>query len=312
VSSTDATLLPNGREVPFANIEATLARLARNGRRRKGGAARALTATVVVVGDHDRLVDAAEALARLSEAEGVRAVLISQGDETAPAARVTEHAIGIAGLEPRFLNNAVAALRLSSLPTAVWWRGGSPDSLREIAHLADRLIIDLVDPAPAWSVVRAIAEESAVTDLRWTQITRWRALIAHLFDLPDVRRAPVRRLAIGGRDPFAARLFAGWLRSELHWGPEVAIDLRPSNAGDQRTPIDSVELEADGHRIAVKQRAGRGCLRAEIEGRGTSTRVVPLGEGSLTAIIGEELGVRTRDLAFERALAAALEIPAWQ
>ena len=312
MTSTDATLLPNGRDVPFADIESTLARLARDGRRRKGGPARALTATVVVVGDHERLVPAAEALARLSEAEGVRAILISHGEQTAPAARVTEHAIGIADLAPRFLNNAVAALRLSSLPTAVWWRGGSPESLQEIAHLADRLIIDVPDPLPAWSVVPSILERSAVTDLRWTRITRWRSVIAHLFDLPEVQRQPVSRLSVVAPDPFAARLFAGWLRSALRWGPEVAIDLRPSAAGDERTPIDEVELAADGHLISVKRRGSRGCLHAEIGGREASTRVVPLGEGTLTAVIGEELGVRTRDLAFERALAAALEIPAWQ
>ena len=313
MTSPDAILLPNGRDVAFADIEATMALLARAGRRRKGGPARALTATVVVVGDVDRLVDAADALARLSEAEGVRAILISQGDATAPAARVSEHAIGIAGLAPRFLDNAVAALRLSSLPTAVWWRGGAPESLQEVAHLADRLIIDLPDPLAAWSIVPSLVERSAVTDLRWTRITRWRAVIAHLFDLPEVRSAPVKRLSVSAPDPFAARLFAGWLRSTLRWGPEVHIELtRSAGAADDRTPIDSVDLVADGHLITVKRRGGRGCLHAEIGGREASARVVPLGEGSLTAVIGEELGVRTRDLAFERALAAALEIPAWQ
>lgn len=312
MNALDTTLLPNGRDVPFADIEATLARLARDDRRRKGGPARAQTATVVVVGERDRLVDAAEALAHLSEAEGVRAILISEGGETAPTARVTEHAIGIAGLAPQFLNNAVAALRLSSLPTAVWWRGGAPESLQDIARLADRLIIDVVDPSRAWPIARSIVEQSAVTDLRWTRLTRWRSVVAHLFDLPEVRSVPVTRLSVAGPDPFAARLFAGWLRSALHWGPDVTIDLRPSESGDQRAALDAVELDADGHHVSITRRATRGCLRAEIAGRDASTRVVPLGEGTLTAVIGEELGVRTRDLTFERALAAALEIPAWQ
>ena len=40
------SLLQHGREVPFADIEATLARLTRDGRR-SHPAARALTATVV-------------------------------------------------------------------------------------------------------------------------------------------------------------------------------------------------------------------------------------------------------------------------
>jgi hypothetical protein len=35
-----------------------------------------------------------------------------------------------------------------------------------------------------------------------------------------------------------------------------------------------------------------------------------MGEGTLVSLIGEELGVRTRDLAFEEALVAAREITA--
>jgi len=312
MSSAQNPLLPNGVDVPFSKIESTLARLARGGRRRSGGPARAFTTTVVVVGERDRLTDASDALAHLCEAEGVRAILISEGDRTSPGARVTDHAIGISGLSSRYLNNAVAALRLSSLPTAVWWRGGSPEALRDIAVLADRLIVDVADPTAAWGMIASIVEQTAVTDLRWTRLTRWRSLLAHLFDLPDVCRKPVRKLSIVASDPFAARLFAGWLRATLQWGPDVEIDLRASDTLNARSLLDSVELDAATHQIIVTMRRDSGCLHAEIAGHDASARVVPLGEGTLTAVIGEELGVRTRDMAFERALAAALEIPAWQ
>jgi glucose-6-phosphate dehydrogenase assembly protein OpcA len=264
------------------------------------------------VGERARLEDASDALARLGEAEGVRTILISEGDRTAPTARVTDRAIGIAGLSPRYLNNAVAALRLSSLPTAVWWRGGSPEALRDIASLADRVILDVEDPTAAWKVAGAIRDQTAVTDLRWTRLTRWRSVLAHLFDLPDVCNKPVRKLSIVAADPFAARLYAGWLRATLRWGPEVAITLRPSGIANGPTLLDSAELDSQTQQIIVKMRSDRGCLHAEIAGHDASARIVPMGEGTLTALIGEELGVRTRDAAFERALAAALEIPGWQ
>jgi hypothetical protein len=312
VTTAPDSLLPNGIDVPFSKIETTLAQLARGGRRKAGGPARAFTATVVVVGDGQRLADASEALARLGEAEGVRAILNSQGDRAIPTARVTDRAIAIMWLAPKYLNNAIAALRLSSLPTAVWWRGGSPDALLGIARLADRLIVDVEDPTVAWSVIHLIADQTAVTDLRWTRLTRWRSVLAHLFDLPDVRQTPVRTLAIEAADPFAARLFAGWLRATLRWGPDVAVNLRPSTRMNSRTPLDSVELDSGAQQIIVKMHPERGCLHAEIAGHDASARIVPLGEGTLTAVIGEELGVRARDTAFERALAAALEIPAWQ
>lgn len=310
MNSASMGLLPDGQDVPFSDIESTMAQLAREGRRRKGGPARALTATVVVVGEPDRMAEAAEALGLLSEAAGVRTILISEGQETAPSARVTAHAIGIAGLAPRFLNNAVAALRLSSLPTAVWWRGGPAEALQEIAHLADRLVIDVEDPARAWRVVGSIVDETAVTDLRWGRLTRWRSIFAHLYDLPAVRHAHVRRLSLTASDPFAARLFAGWMRAMLQWSPDVAIHLVRADA-PSKWPIESVQLEADGVDITVKTGSGHPCLHATIAGKETSTRIVPLGNGALKAVIGEELAVRSRDIAFERALDAALEVPAW-
>lgn len=309
MSGRDAGLLPGGHEVPFAQIEATLARLVRDGRRRKSSPARALTATVVVVGTTERLAPAADALEQLGEAGGVRAILISEGAHTAPTARVTENSIAIAGLAPRFLNNAVAALRLSSLPALVWWRGGSVAALDGLADLADRLVLDTEDPAEAWKCVPSLLDRTAVSDLRWTRLTRWRALLAHLFDLPQVRGADGRfaRLEIDAGDMASARLFAGWLRSTLRWAADARIELH-TVPHSSASPIESVRLSAEGLHVALGVRPNRTCLEAAVEGDTASLRVVPLGDGNLSALIGEELGVRTRDLAFEQALAHAQEI----
>jgi hypothetical protein len=303
-------LMPDGQQVAFSEIEATLARLER-GSRRKRPPARALTATVVVVGRQDRLIEAATALEHLREGGGVRAILISEGTHTAPPVRVTEQAVAIDGLSPRFLNNAVAALRLSSLPTAVWWRGGSPDALTDVAILADRLVIDTEQPVSDWQAALTLFETTAVTDLHWTRLTHWRAALAHLFDLPEVRSAPIRRLCVQGSDPFAARLFAGWLRSSLRWGPDVAIELQQSQEPGQTAPLETVTLDAGARTIALSVHPARTCLRGDVNGRDLSPRIVPLDEGGLTPLIAEELAVRSRDLVFERALGAAMEIPAW-
>jgi hypothetical protein len=304
-------LLPGGRDVPFAEIEATLARLVRDGRRRRRAPARALTATVVVVGVPERLGDAADALEQLGEAGGVRAILISEGEHTAPIARVTEHAIAISGLAPRFLDNAVAALRLSSLPAVVWWRGGSVEALDDLAELADRLILDTPDPDAVWPGADALFERTALTDLRWTALTRWRAALAHLFDLPQVQRdaAALERLEIDAKDLPAARLYAGWLRTRLRWTPAVSIAIREVSS-DAPTPLVRVKLTGRKLSITLEVKPQRTCLEAAVDGADASTRVVPLGDGTLTSLIGEELGVRTRDLAFEQALGSAREIRA--
>jgi len=305
-----ADLLPGGQDVPFAEIEVTLARLVRDGRRRKRGPARALTATVIVVGKPERLVAAADALEQLGESGGVRAILISEGEHTSPVARVTEHAIAISGLSPRYLNNAVAALRLSSLPAVVWWRGGSIEALDGLANLADRLVLDTPDPDTVWARADTLFERTALTDLRWTCLTRWRAAVAHLFDLSQVRRdaASIRRLTIEARDPFAARLFAGWLHSRLRWTASVKIDIRVVTTRADVTPLVSVQLSGGAITMSLDVRS-RACLAATVDGSEGTSRIVPLGDGTLASLIGEELAVRIRDIAFEEALVAAREIP---
>jgi glucose-6-phosphate dehydrogenase assembly protein OpcA len=315
VAKVASGLLPAGYDVQFAEIEVTLARLVRDGRRNKRSPARALTATVIVVGKADRLIAAADALEQLGESGGVRAILISEGEHTAPVARVTENAIAISGLAPRFLNNAVAALRLSSLPAVVWWRGGSLEALDGLADLADRLVLDTEETDAVWARADSLFEHTALTDLRWTALTRWRACLAHIYDLPQVRRdaAAIRSVTIDARDIPSARLFAGWLRSRLKWRSDVTIEIRPVRAKGH-APLESMTLTGGALSITLHVHARRECLEASVKDTSSvvdaSARIVPLGDGTLASLISEELGVRTRDLAFEQALVAAREIQA--
>jgi hypothetical protein len=303
-------LLPGGRDVAFAEIEVTLARIVRDGGRQRGPA-RALTATVIVVGKPERLVAAADALEQLGESGGVRAILIAEGEHTAPVARVTETAIAISGLAPRYLNNAVAALRLSSLPAVVWWRGGSIEALDDLADLADRLVLDTPEPDVVWARADTLFERTALTDLRWTRLTRWRAALAHLFDLSHVRQAAatVNSVIIDATDVPAARLYAGWLQSRLRWTSAVRIEIRQVK-GDGPHPLAGVRLQGGALDVSLSVRSGSTCLEASAGGQEPTSRIVPLGDGTIGTLIREELGVRTRDLAFEQALVAAREISA--
>jgi hypothetical protein len=306
-------LLADGHDVPFAEIEATLAQLVRDARRKRSPA-RALISTIVVVGKPDRLIAAVDALEQLGVAGVARAILISEGEHTSPVARVTETAIAISGLAPGYLNNAVAALRLSSLPAVVWWRGGSVDALADLAALADRVILDAEEPDAAWADADKLFEHTALTDLRWATLTKWRACLAHLYDLPHVRRhaSEIKTLTIEAIDIPSARLFAGWLRVRLQWPSTVTIDIRQVQ-GTAPAPLRCVMLNGGELSISLQVRGRRDCLEAAVGGAGegeVSARIVPLGDGTLSSLIGEELGVRTRDLAFEQALVAAREIQA--
>src|SRR5439155_27130325 len=119
--------------------------------------------------------EAAGALGQLHASGGVRAVLISEGTKTTTPPDEKETTIRIDGLSPDYVDNAVAWLRLSSLPAVVWWRGGRPDALDRLAHLADRVVLDTEPADQMWPRARQLFERTALTDLRWASLTRWRS-----------------------------------------------------------------------------------------------------------------------------------------
>jgi hypothetical protein len=272
--------------------------------------ARALMGTVIVVGPGDRLQPAADALARIGETVGLRSILISEGEQASPPVKVDGNTTFITGLAPRFLNNAVAALRLSSLPALVWWRGGPVDALEDLAHLADRFVLDLESPDDVWQRAHTIFDRTALTDMRWARLTRWRSALAHIFDLPQVREAAdtFQTLAIEATDLDAGRLFAGWLHSRLQWKSSVSISIARASGGSGPSPLAKMALEGPNVWIEMQAKPESRCLLARVDGVDGSARIVPLSDGSLATLINEELGVRTRDWAFEEALVAGREI----
>ncbi len=301
-------LLAGGKEIPFSDLETALGGVRESEVRRK--LPRASTGTLVALGTPAQLAPTVTALADVGTTAGVRAILIAEGTQARPVVRMTESLIAIDGLAPRYLNNAVAAVRLPSLPALIWWRGGSEQALQDVTALADRLVLDTRDPDHVWERAAAFLEQTALTDLRWTRLTRWRSVVAHLFDLPQVRHATptFRRLVIEAGDRSAARLFAAWLVSCLRCeGMQIQIG---TVTGDGRSVLESVQLTGDRISIAVHRMRGSDCLKAAVDGDVVEDRVAPLGETTLAACMYQELAVRSRDLAFERALARLGAVPA--
>lgn len=302
MNSTPSNLLPAGADVSFNKISEAMAR----GTCQDSGATpmRALVATVVAVGPADRLGAAAEALQSLGDAGTVRGILISEGDNPAPPSRVTGNTVALHGLKPSFFNNAVAALRLSSLPTLVWWRGGRPDTLDGLAGLADRIVLDDDPPGPIWARAVTLFDDSAFSDLRWARLTQWRALMAHFFDIPEVLAAAAdfSRLTIAASDRMSAQLFAAWLQSSIEFRDGFSVDLTERSTG---TPIDEIRLGDHDQELVIRFAGQRQCLETEVSVRGhkSASRLVSLGDQTLTGLITEELRIRARDASFERALA---------
>lgn len=265
--------------------------------------ARARAATLVVVGPSERLAEAAGILMAADQDGSFRCVLIPTGTDTTLDVETSDDLALVRGIAPAHLNNAIAALRLSSLPTVVWWRGGPPDRLEGTASLADRVVLDAEDAEPLWARAAPLFSRTALTDLRWARLTRWRAVLAHLFDLPRVRdtAASITGLSMAGGDAAQCALFGGWLDTSLGWDGRVPMtrQLQPSGPG-----LVSVRLDSPDGDVELRLLPGGACLASEARAEGAvlASRVVPAGDESVATLLSEELRIRSRDLAFERAL----------
>ena len=264
------------------------------------GRERALTATVVAIVSPDSREEACATLSALSHGAGVRPVIISLGLDTEPPRREENGGIVIDGLVPKYLDNAVAALRLSSLPAIAWWRAEEMSVLGALTRLVDRVVLDLPDPSVAWRLVPELAVHAPVSDIRWARLTRWRDLVAQFFDVPEVRAGRWTALTISGSDAFDARLIAGWLQSRLPGGRETVMV-------HQRAPgerLQSIELSGETGRLLVRLFPNGTCIEtaADLRSGHVESRVVTRGDERLPVLLGQELRVRSRDLAFEDAV----------
>lgn len=271
----------------------------------RGQAPRAETCTVVAIAPASTIEEVCATLETLARTSGVRPVLITLGGQREPTRSTRNGTIVIEGLVARYLNNAVASLRLSSLPALAWWRAESTSGLPELTDLVDRVVLDVADPSSLWRRVPELSGRHGISDLRWARLTRWRDLFAQFFDLPDVRQAAgaLTRLEIGAGDAHAARLLAGWITTRLPGGDRLAVSI----IADGAAAIQSLRLTSETMSLALRLLPSGSCIESEvIEARvPPSVRVVSVGDQGLAALLGEELRVRSRDLAFEDAAAAA-------
>jgi glucose-6-phosphate dehydrogenase assembly protein OpcA len=272
----------------------------------KDSTARVFTATVVAVVSPRSKDGLVATLSGLSRA-GLRAVIISLGDDPEPARRDEDGAIVIDGLLPKYLDNAVASLRLSSLPTLAWWRADDPEILTSLAALVDRVVLDVEDPSRFWPLVPEIASVAAVSDVRWARLTRLRELFAQFFDIPEVRASAsiFDAVRVAGSDPFQARLAAGWLRSRLPAGKRLSVRFERGVSA----PVESLQLSGENATLGVRLRPDSACMETSVQigAAPAAVRVVAAGDPQPQSLIAEELRVRSRDLAFEDAVRAAAE-----
>jgi glucose-6-phosphate dehydrogenase assembly protein OpcA len=148
--------------------------------------------------------------------------------------------------------SVVVPLLLPDAPIVVWWPGIAPQepSKDPIGQMAQRRITDAAAcPDPIGAInERAATHVPGDTDLAWSRITNWRALLAASLDTPPYES--VRRVTVsGGADSPSADLLAAWLAIDL----QCPVELKKLDKG---RGVVSVVLERDSGEIRLERPSG--------------------------------------------------------
>jgi glucose-6-phosphate dehydrogenase assembly protein OpcA len=261
-------------------------------RRKAGSPAMGMVMTLVVVVDEDASVDAMEAARAASQEHPARVLGVVLGDGRGAGsihAQVDtgsgwsgEHAlIRLKGEVTKHPDSVVLPLLLPDSPVAIWWPADAPDdpAADPLGALAQRRITDTAAVRRGKS--QALQQQCSAyspgnTDLAWTRITPWRALLAAALDQsPEkVRSASVTAERISP----SADLLVAWLSSRLR----IDVD-RHSSRGPGITEVVLRQKSGD---IRIDRPDGK---LAAFVSPGQPDRPVALKRRDVPELLAEEL-----------------------
>ncbi len=236
----------------------------------------------------DRAEAAVEASNEASREHPCRIVVVSRGDRSAASRLDGQIRVGgdagasevvLLNLQGELADHAHAAVipfLLPDTPVVTWWPGRAPErpAADRLGRLASRRITDAraaADPGAAIAA-RRTGYSPGDTDLAWSSITPWRALLASALDRPP--HAPIAAASVAGpADSPGLDLFAGWLSAAL--GVPVrrdtgVWDVRLDRAdGTLEMTVDEIGgvLRSPGHpdgRAPFHRRSTAECLAEEL------------------------------------------------
>ena len=250
------------------------------------------------------------------------------------AEQITIHAEGPPAVH---LESLAGPLLIPDLPVFLWYPGAfSPRSpeFAAMAELADRVILDSAASEDHETCLRQIAAlmedpaTPAIGDLQWVGLSPWRSLLADTFGAPE-RAGELEKIervevlyAPGGEN--RAMLLIGWLASTLGWRPErrngggrniefsgpsgdISVELSPDSP-DAR--LRRIRLYSEDYSFQVSRHRDLSDVRTTVmrDDALLAERTVHIGSFDLGVLVGEELGYRGHDEAYEAALRTAVEM----
>jgi glucose-6-phosphate dehydrogenase assembly protein OpcA len=148
--------------------------------------------------------------------------------------------------------SVIVPMLLPDAPIVVWWAGAGPDTPADdpIGRMGQRRITDAAQARNPARVLQAQSPGHAPgnTDLAWSRITRWRALLAAAMDAPPYERV-TKAVVSGAADSPSVELLAAWLGLVL----DCPVTRRKTTAG---SGITGVSLTRASGKIVLERPDG--------------------------------------------------------
>ncbi len=260
-------------------------------RHKAGSPAMDMVLTLIVVCDDETVTEALKSATMLSKEHPARIIGVILGKGTGSADLHAKIRVGtetsgesillrMSGRLVKHAESAVLPLLLPDSPVVVWWPGQAPTnpSADAIGALATRRLTDAEAAGQPVRNLRAVAKHYAPgdTDLSWTRLTPWRALLAAALD--QVQSPVSGGTIVAGTGNPAGVLLEAWLESRL------GVPIRWRKVDSER--IEQVVMETEDGDVTI-ERGDDGSASFSVPGAGT--RTVPLPTRTLAELLAEDL-----------------------
>ena len=274
-------------------------------RRRMGAAATGMVLTLLVLASEDTQADAVQAASLAAREHPMRILVfvartgrerahldaeISVGGDQGPGELAV---LRMHGTLAQHAGSVAIPLLLPDTPVVAWWPGDAPEDLADdpIGRHAVRRITDAgATIRPVRSLdVRRVGYQPGDTDLAWTRLTPWRALLAAALDQPT---GPIASIEVVSEAQNASGpLLASWLHQRLR---------APVTMSKGKVPgVSEVRLVSEAGEISLTRSDG---TRATLSRTGQSPATVALARRSLAELLAEELRRLDPDETYAEAL----------
>ncbi|WP_370614169.1 glucose-6-phosphate dehydrogenase assembly protein OpcA [Mumia sp. Pv 4-285] len=257
-----------------------------------GSPAMGMVLTLIVVTDEARYYDAMRASRVISREHPARVLGVILREKRGPASLDAQVRIGndsagesvilrMSGELTQHAEGVVLPLLLPDSPVVAWWPGSAPKAPAQdpLGSLATRRITDAAASSRtrhAAMIRVARAYQPGDTDLAWTRLTPWRALLAAALDQVELKVTSGSVVAERGNP--SADLLAAWLEARL----KVPVEQHSSRGPG----ITEVRLHSTIGDVAVVRHDGR---NGRFVVPGEADRTVALRRRPTAELLAEDL-----------------------